>query len=71
MFQRPAKMQSRVPDDGRVPLTTIINFLETAERDLADANESDAAFYFTQLREHLQKNPHEGFNGDPGRILGL
>jgi hypothetical protein len=71
--QRPAKLQrAAMPmNEGNVPLKLIIEFAESAERELENAGEEDAAYYFGQLAEHLRTKPHVGLNEKTHRILGL
>jgi hypothetical protein len=48
-----------------------MEFSRESARLLADAGETDAAFYFEQLAEHLQNSPEKGLNESVSRILGL
>lgn len=71
--QRPAKMhRAAMPmNEGNVPLQLLIEFAQTAERELEQAGEESAAYYFGQLADHLRSKPHVGLNEKTHRILGL
>lgn len=71
--QRPAKMhRAAMPmNEGNIPLQLVIEFAQNAERELENAGEEDAAFYFGQLADHLRSKPSVGLNESASRILGL
>ncbi len=71
--QRPAKThRAAMPmNEGNIPLQLLIEFAQTAERELEEAGEESASYYFGQLAEHLRSKPHVGLNEKPHRILGL
>lgn len=72
MSQRPVKTyRAAAGTDGRVSLFEVADFFEAAQNALEQAGESDAAFYFEQVHEHLKKNPQKGFKESVSRILGV
>lgn len=72
MAQRPAKTyRAAAGTDGRISLFEVMEFMETAQHVLENAGESDAAFYFEQVHEHLKRNPQTGFKEKVTRILGV
>ena len=64
-------IKTKPPTDGRVSIKELIDFFEVCTNKLNKSEESDAAFYFEQVAEYLNKNPHKGLQEDVGRILGL
>ena len=58
-------------NDGRYGVKQLISFLQECADKLRDASEDDAAFYFEQVADHLQKNPFKGLDESVGKILGL
>lgn len=72
MNQRPAKThRAAMPGEGNITIARLLEFSREAQRLLEQAEEDDAAFYFEQIAEHLQRNPEKGLNESVGRILGL
>jgi len=72
MSQRPAKThRAAAGTDGRVSLFEVMDFMESAKNALESAGETDAAFYFEQVHEHLRRNPQAGFKEKVTRILGV
>lgn len=70
--QRPAKThRAAMPGEGNITLTRMVEFADEAARLLEENSESDAAFYFEQLAEHLRRHPEKGLNESVARILGL
>lgn len=70
--QRAAKThRAAMGQDGRVSLSEVIAFFESAEIALEREKQEDAAFYFGQVAEHLRNNPHKAFTDSVTRILGL
>lgn len=72
MNQRPAKThRAAMPGEGTINVSRLKEFATEAARLLEEENESDAAFYFEQLAEHLQRHPEKGLDERVSRILGL
>lgn len=70
--QRPAKTHNAaMSSDGNVSLRSIITFFEDCENALEKNKNTDAAFYFGQVKEYLTQNPHKAFNEKCETILGL
>jgi len=59
------------PTDGRVSIKQLIEFMQSSANKLRDAGEDDAAFYFEQVADHLNKNPYKGLDESVGKVLGL
>ena len=57
--------------DGRVSLTEVIDFMQSAENLLEREGQEDAAFYFGQVAEFLKENPTKAFKESVGRVLGV
>jgi hypothetical protein len=71
-MQRAGKThRAAMGSDGRVSLFEVIEFFELAQHALEQHGDSEAAFYFEQVREHLTRNPHVGFKEKISRILGI
>lgn len=72
MNQRPTKThRAAMPGEGNINPARLVAFADEAARLLEAQEETDAAFYFEQLAEHLRRNPEKGLNESVGRILGL
>lgn len=72
MHQRPGKThRAAMPGEGNITIARLLEFSQEAARLLESADETDAAFYFEQLAEHLKRKPEKGLNESVGRILGL
>ena len=72
MNQRPAKThKAAMGQDGRVSLTEVIDFMQSAENLLEREGQEDAAFYFGQVAEFLKENPTKAFKESVGRVLGV
>lgn len=72
MTQRPGKShKAALGADGVITVSRVIEFANEANRLLADANETDAAFYFEQLADFLKRHPEKGLSESVSRILGL
>lgn len=70
--QRPAKLQRKaVFNDNGSLLRQVIQFAKEAEQELEEAGETDAAFYFGQLKDWLIDNPNKAFSAKTSTILGL
>jgi len=70
--QRPTKThRAAMPGEGNITVARLLEFSRESQRLLKEAGEEDAAFYFEQLAEHLQRHPEKGLNESVGRILGL
>jgi hypothetical protein len=70
--QRPAKThRAAMPNEGGLNITRLKEFAREAERLLEDQGETDAAFYFGQLAEYIQRHPEKGLSESVSRILGL
>lgn len=52
-------------------ITRLREFAVEAERLLEEKGEEDAAFYFGQLAEYIQRHPEKGLSESVSRILGL
>jgi hypothetical protein len=71
-MQRAGKThRAAMGSDGRVSLFEVMEFMEAAHHALEKHGETDAAFYFEQVHEHLKRNPQTGFKEKVGRILGI
>lgn len=71
-MQRPAKThKAAMGGDGRIDLRELIDFMERCANVLERENEPDSAYYFEQIAEFIQRNPHKALKEDAGRILGL
>lgn len=57
-------------NSGDIKLSKLIEFAKRAE-DVLEDTDPESAFYFGQLREWLENNPHIGLNEDCEKILGL
>lgn len=72
MNQRPGKThKAAMPQDGKINLFDLIDFMEMSGDALRKEGNDDAAFYFDQAAEYLRINPHKGLKEGPARILGL
>lgn len=58
-------------NDGFISLKQLIDFMETCENILDKNENKDASFYFGQVKEYLQQNPHKGLNENCEKILGI
>lgn len=71
-MQRPAKThRAAMPGEGNITVGRLMEFAREATRLLEEAEQDDAAFYFEQLAEHLQRHPEKGLNEKVSRILGV
>lgn len=69
--QRTQKTSSKINnDEGQIKISKIIEFAKRAE-DVLEETDPESAFYFGQLREWLENNPHIGLNEKCEKILGL
>ena len=59
------------PSDGRVSIKQLIDFMQSSANKLRDSGEDDAAFYFEQVADYLQKNPYKGLDESVSKVLGL
>lgn len=64
-------MKTKAPTDGRVGIKELIDFFQTCANKLDANGEEGSAFYFEQVADHLQKNPHKGLQEKVERILGI
>lgn len=72
MNQRAAKThRAALGEDGRISMFEVIDFFEAAKNTLEQSGETDAAFYFEQVYDHLKANPQKGFKETVSRILGV
>lgn len=72
MNQRPGKShKAAMPQDGKISLFELIDFMSLASEALNKEGNEDAAFYFEQAAEYLRDNPHKGLKEGVTRILGL
>lgn len=72
MNQRSAKThKAAMGQDGRVSLSEVINFMQSAENLLEREGQEDAAFYFGQVAEFMKDNPTKAFKENVGRVLGV
>lgn len=70
--QRPANMhRAAMPNDGMISLKALIDFMEKCEIALEKNENTDAAFYFGQVKEFIQQNPHKGLSESCEKILGI
>ncbi len=70
--QRPAKTyRAAAPNEGGLNITRLKEFAAEAERLLEEKGEEDAAFYFGQLAEYIQRHPEKGLSESVARILGI
>lgn len=70
--QRPATThRAAMADDNKVSLKAMINLIEECEQALEKDEKEDAAYYFSQLKEFITKEPHKIFNYPASKILGL
>lgn len=70
--QRTAKThRAAMPGEGNITLGRLKEFASEAARLLEEAEQDDAAFYFEQLAEHIQRHPEKGLNESVSRILGI
>jgi hypothetical protein len=70
--QRPAKTyRAAMPAEGNINLTRLKEFAAESARLLEAEGEADAAFYFEQLAEYIQRHPEKGLSESAARILGI
>ena len=71
--QRPGKMHRAGANDNGLRDMQIRNFFRTSKQLLEDTGNEDAAFYFEQVEEHIQKggNIMSDDYTTVGRILGI
>lgn len=70
--QRPGRThRAAMPNEGGMNITRLREFAVEAERLLEEKGEEDAAFYFGQLAEYIQRHPEKGLSESVSRILGL
>lgn len=72
MQQRPAKKyRASIPGEGNITVARLMEFSRNAQDLLIEHGETEAAHYFEQLADHLQRYPEKGLNEKVSRILGV
>lgn len=57
--------------NGDLSITRLKGFFREAKKALEEADETEAAFYFEQVAEHLERHPEKEITANVARVLGL